>query len=179
MDHERHIVRGAIAGMVGGMVASWVMNAFMGAPAGKKLQGVVESDALKQHDALQPQAAADPSREDASIGGAEEAIKELELAGDRVCSSSEKERRGPVIHYGLGAFMGALYGGFAECAPRITDGAGTSFGTLLVAGADLIAISALGLSQSSSQRPAARLASPFVAHVVYGVTTDLVRRTLR
>jgi len=49
---------------------------------------------------------------------------------------------------------------------------------VLFAGADLWAVPALKLSGSSDNSVSA-LATPFSAHIVYGVTTEAVRRTVR
>jgi len=50
---------------------------------------------------------------------------------------------------------------------------------LVVKGADLVAVPALHLSGSSDDAPVSSLATPFAAHLVYGVTTEAVRRLVR
>jgi putative membrane protein len=175
MSRERHILRGALAGTVGGLVASWVMNEFMGG-TGKRLQKAVQTDEQNQADEVREANKSQP-QEDATMKVADEIVKNA--TGGRHLSWSGKERGGPVVHYAFGAIMGGIYGGLAECAPGIAAGSGISFGTVLFTGADLFAVPALGLSANPAQQPASKLASPFVAHIVYGVTTDLVRRLLR
>ena len=83
------------------------------------------------------------------------------------------------MHYAFGALTGGLYGGLAESSSTVTSGFGTSFGGVLFSGADLLAVPALHLAPSPASQPASALASPFAAHVVYGTTTELVRRILR
>src|ERR1700692_3885046 len=60
-----------------------------------------------------------------------------------------------------------------------TLGFGTAFGAALFTGADLVAVPALNLSQSSGDEPVASLATPFAAHLVYGAATETVRKLVR
>jgi hypothetical protein len=176
MKSDRSFFRGAAAGMVGGLVASWVMNEFI-----IKTGPVIEREIAKIDDGTvnASGAAANESQDqdDATMKAADAIV--ANVTGGRHLTREGKEAGGPIVHYAFGALIGAIYGGVAEYAPRISAGAGTSFGTALFAGADLYAVPALGLGQSSAGQPAAKLASPFIAHLVYGLTTDLVRRALR
>jgi hypothetical protein len=81
------------------------------------------------------------------------------------------EKRGPIVPYAFGALTGGLYGGLAEYSPKVTSGFGTTFGGALFSNADLLAVPALDLVPAE--------ATPFAAHIVYGATTELVRRVLR
>jgi putative membrane protein len=56
---------------------------------------------------------------------------------------------------------------------------GAAYGTAVWAGADEIAMPALGLSAPTDQQPFERHFHSFAAHIVYGVTTELVRRGVR
>ena len=98
--------------------------------------------------------------------------------GDHL-SRAEKEKGGPIVHYAFGALTGGLYGGLAEYSSKVTSGFGTSFGGVLFSTADLLAVPALNLAPSPSNQPASALATPFAAHIVYGATTEFVRRILR
>jgi len=62
--------------------------------------------------------------------------------------------------------------------PMAKVGFGTAFGAALFAGADLWAVPALGLS-GASENSVSSLATPFSAHLVYGVATEGVRRLVR
>jgi len=75
--------------------------------------------------------------------------------------------------------MGGLYGALAECWPGARAGFGTTFGSALFAGADLIAVPVLKLGPSADELPIAAEASPLAAHMVYGASTELVRRVAR
>ena len=179
-----HLGRGILAGMAGGLVASWVMNVFM-EQAGPKIVEAVKTvqgengDGQEQPAQSQPDDATkdDAPKEDATMKAADAIVSTV--TGGRHLSMEEKQTGGPIVHYAFGALMGALYGGLAEYSPAARAGFGTVFATLLFAGADLVAVPAFHLSGSSADAPASSLATPFAAHLVYGMTTEGVRRVVR
>jgi putative membrane protein len=152
--------KGILAGMAGGLAAAWVMNVFMAGPG----------------QSLQPAAPSDEPKEDATMKAAD-AIAHT-ATGEHL-SYQEKETAGPLVHYAFGALAGGVYGGLAEYSSTVTSGFGTSFGGVLFSTADMLAVPALKLAPSPAQQPASAQASPFAAHVVYGATTELVRRFVR
>jgi uncharacterized membrane protein YagU involved in acid resistance len=172
MSESKHFLRGAMAGLLGGLVASWVMNEFMAGP-GQKLQHAVQSSEENQ----QQQTTSDEPKEDATMKAAD-AVVSIGTGG-RHLSSEQKEKAGPVVHYAFGALMGALYGAAAEYWPAVRAGFGTTFASALFAGADLIAVPVLQLGPSPAEEPGSALLSPFSAHLLYGSTTELVRRIVR
>jgi hypothetical protein len=93
-------------------------------------------------------------------------------------AQDEKKVAGPAVHYAFGSTMGALYGIAAELTPRSSAAWGLPFGAALWFGADEVAIPALGLS-GESQPKISTHASALAAHLVYGLTTDSVRRVVR
>jgi putative membrane protein len=172
MSNNKHLVRGVLAGLAGGLVASWVMNEFMAGP-GQKLQRAVQSDEENERQAIQ----SDEPKEDATMKTAD-AIVNVATGGEHL-SWEEKQKRGPVVHYAFGTLMGGIYGGLAEYCPPVRAAFGTTFGSALFTGADLIAVPVLHLGPAPDEQPKSALASPFAAHIVYGVTTELVRRIVR
>lgn len=176
IGEDRCILRGTLSGMVGGLVASWVMNEFMTA-AGSKLERAIQTDEQNRADEAERSQTKGQPQEDATMKTADRIVKEA-TGGQHLSWEGKKQGR-PAVHYAFGAMMGALYGGMAECLPGITAGAGTGFGATLFAGADLVGVPALGLSSNPVSQPASKLASPFAAHLVYAITTDIVRRLLR
>jgi uncharacterized membrane protein YagU involved in acid resistance len=171
MAKQKNVSLGILAGMAGGLAAAWVMNDFM-AGLGKKLQQSVQSKEQNQGQETNQ----DQPKEDATMKAADAVA--YAATGDHL-SRAEKEKGGPLVHYAFGALTGALYGGLAEFSPTVTSGFGTGFGGILFSTADLLAVPALKLAPSPADQPASAQASPFAAHIVYGVTTELVRRTLR
>jgi putative membrane protein len=175
---EKHPIRGVLAGVLGGLAAAWVMNEFMAGP-GKKLQEAVQTNDETQHaDAKQAEATQDDSqpKEDATMKTADAIVEAV--TGEHL-TMEQKEKGGPIVHYAFGAIMGGIYGGLAEYSPAVRSGFGTTFGSALFTGADLLAVPALKLGGAPTDLSASALATPFAAHVVYGATTELVRRIVR
>jgi uncharacterized membrane protein YagU involved in acid resistance len=166
-----------VAGAVGGLVAAWVMNVFM-ENAGPKVQQVAQKFDHSAQPPSQSQSSSDSGpKEDATMKAADALVSTA--TGGRHLSMEAKQKGGPIVHYAFGALMGALYGMCAEYSSIARSGFGTAFGSALFAGADLWAVPALGLSGSSSDAPISSLATPFSAHILYGATTEGVRRLIR
>ena len=153
------IARGVMAGVAGGLVASFVMNQFQG------LLAKVKPD---KEEAAKPDAADDPAT-----------VKVAEPLLGRELRTDEKEPAGNAVHYAFGAAVGGLYGALAETAPASRTGLGAVFGSALWLVVDEIAVPAFGLSEPAGTYPASVHASAWASHLVYGITTDLVRRGLR
>jgi hypothetical protein len=97
----------------------------------------------------------------------------------RELTPREKEIGGPIVHYAFGGSMGALYGTLAELSPLVRAGAGAGFGSVLFVGADEIAVSAVGLGGSPRETPLKLHAYAWASHIVYGLTTEMMRRGVR
>lgn len=167
---ERHPIRGILAGIAGGLVASWVMNEFIAGP-GKQLTKAVQT---REEEQTQAQHSDQP---DATMKVAD-SISVAATDGRHLTWEQEK-KGGPIVHYAFGALAGGLYGGLAEYSSFTRSGFGTTFGGALFAGADLLAVPAFHLSPPLKQQHASGFATPFAAHLVYGATTELVRRIVR
>lgn len=180
-QNERHLVRGVVAGIAGGLVASWVMNVFM-EQAGPKITETAEKmmsdtplDAGNHPNS--PSGQDREPKQDATMKAADAIVSTV--TGGRHLSMEERTKGGPVVHYAFGALMGGLYGAVAEYSPSARSAFGTTFGSTLFVGADLVAVPAFHLSGSPQDAPASTLATPFVAHLVYGAITEGVRRLVR
>lgn len=167
---ETHPVRGVLAGVAAGLVAGWVMNVWSegpGAAISKQLETPEE----------QKQLADQSDGEDATMKTADALFSTAE--GGQHLSHEQRSTGGPIVHYAYAALVGGLYGGLAEYLPVVRSGFGTTYGTALFVGGDLVAVPALGLSKPLSSFPASSFAAPLTAHLVYGATTELVRRLVR
>jgi uncharacterized membrane protein YagU involved in acid resistance len=91
----------------------------------------------------------------------------------------EEEKAPPIAHYAFGVVVGGAYGGVAEYTPAVRSGFGTGFGGFLSSTADQFAVPVFKLASSPFDLPASAQASPIAGHIVYGVTTELVRRIVR
>jgi putative membrane protein len=167
---EKHPVRGVLAGIAGGLVASWAMNVWSEGP-GSAISKRVESPEE------QKQISQQSDGEDATMKTADALASTFEHG--QHLSKEEKQEGGPIVHYTYGALVGGLYGLLAEYVPLVRSGFGTTYGSALFVGGDLVAVPALGLSKPLSEYPASSYVAPFTAHLIYGATTELVRRTAR
>lgn len=99
---------------------------------------------------------------------------------DRPLSREEKKKASPFVHYVFGTTMGGAYGAAAEKLPDVKRGNGLPFGAAVFLGADEIAVPALGLAQQSLwETPIQDHVYSLASHLVYGATTELVRRGVR
>lgn len=176
--NNHHLWRGVLAGAGAGLAASWAMNVFMAGP-GTKLHEALETEAeqRQEHEQERQRQERGEPKIDATMKAAD-AVTAAATGGEHL-SLEGQQKGGPIVHYAFGAIMGALYGGLAEYSSTVRTGLGTGFGTALFAGADLVAVPALHLSPPLKESSARSLASPFTAHLVYGATTELLRRAFR
>jgi putative membrane protein len=91
----------------------------------------------------------------------------------------QKKTAGPVVHYGFGASMAAIYGAAVEFAPRLRTGWGIPFGVAVWLGAHVITVPALSLSAPVTQSRPEEEAVEFGGHLVYGAIAEGLRRFLR
>lgn len=166
----RHLVRGVLAGVAGGLVAAWAMNEFS-STLGQKISDAVESPADKQ------ELAAESDGQDATMRAADKIVETV--TGGRHLSYAQREIGGPIVHYAMGAVTGGVYGALAEYCSAARAGSGTAFGGVLFVSADVLGVPAMGLDRWPNQYPLSSWANPFGAHIVYGVTTEVVRRVVR
>ncbi len=83
------------------------------------------------------------------------------------------------IHYVFGGATGAIYGAAAEFAPIVTVGYGAAFGVVLQLFTHETLVPAAGLDVPAPQQPAREHLSEFFTHILYGVSTEIVRRIVR
>lgn len=164
----RVVLGSAISGAIGGLIAAEVMS-----PFSATLQKISHA---RRH----------AEGQKAQEGDGEGASPTLKTAKGisrgafgHELSREERQLAGPAVHYAFGTMMGALYGGLVPLVPEVTLGRGVLFGATLWLTADEAALPLLGLSAAPTRYPASRHASALGSHIVYGLTTDLVRRIIR
>ena len=148
--------RGALAGFLGGVLAAGAMS------AAHKILGAIAST----------------PRDTQASEGDDATVKTAEAILRRRLSEDTKPLAGNVVHYAFGGITGAVYGAVAEIAPRVTVGFGAPFGAAVWLGAHAITVPALGLAEPPTRRPLASEASELALHLLYGATTEGVRRLL-
>ena len=165
---------GAAAGALGGAAASWAMVAFNHAIGGTENEP-------HPHDHRRQQAS--PNDTDATISdepaSMQVASAAARMATGRPLDEREKEIGGSLVHYMFGAAMGALYGAAAEYRRDTTALAGLPFGTGVWIAADEVGLPLLGLARKPTDYPLPRHLSAFASHLLFGLTTEVVRRQLR
>jgi putative membrane protein len=169
-QRQRRIARGVLVGMAGGLVASWTMDEFQ-ALWSKAAQRLQRNGRQRQQ---QGQGESQAEAEDATMKAADRLSRNL--LGYPL-STEAKKKAGPVLHYAFGAAMGAVYGIASELFPEAaTRGFGTGFGAALFALADELAVPAFGLSGKATDAPLSSHVYGLASHLVYGATTEGVRR---
>jgi putative membrane protein len=177
-------LKGLAAGVVGGLAAAWMMNQFQallsklaageershGAQSmqqGSPLHGIGAELAAKGKDDERDTAPARLANA-VSVG-----ITGRELAKD------EKEVAGAALHYAMGITSGAIYGVVVEALPVATVGAGLPFGAAIWLIADEGIVPAAGLSKWPTEYPLPVHLYAFASHLVFGLTTEVVRKAVR
>ncbi|WP_076071316.1 DUF1440 domain-containing protein [Sphingomonas montana] len=149
--------KAALTGVVAGLAASFVMNAFQAAI------GHFEPD----NDGDAPE----PATEQA-------ADRVAELAGTSL-GDLERPVAGNAVHYAVGALLGAGYAVATEYEPRAAAGGGAAFGIVTAAVLDDVVVPVAGLSAAPWAFPATTHVYGLASHIVFGMTTEAVRRLLR
>ncbi len=157
------LLRGAAAGLVAGIVASYAMEKFQAA-----ITSLSESEEEKKPQKKQSETATETVARELS-----------ETVLDRHPTKQEKEIGGETVHYTMGGVSGMLYGVAAEISPRSTTGLGLPFGTSVWLGADEIGTWAAGLAKAPTNYSLSKHMYALSSHLVYGLTTELVRRGVR
>ncbi len=178
------IVKGLAAGIVGGLVASAVMNQFQ-AFLSKWAVGEERSHGAQSLQQGTPQhgiggeleAEGKDEEEDDAAERLANAIS-VDISGHQL-TDHEKKVAGTAFHYAMGITSGALYGAAAEIVPAVKAGAGIPFGAAVWLIADEGIVPGVGLSKSTTEYPPSIHAYALASHLVYGLTTELVRRTVR
>jgi putative membrane protein len=176
---KRSIWMGALAGAVAGVAGSLAMNQFQ--RVASRAGGGRETDdatggSPRTGRGPQPAQAIGDASEDATVRLADTAMSAV---GHPLTEPREKQVAGEFVHLAFGGLSGALYGLACELNPRWRAGGGVPFGLLVWVVADEGVVPALGLSRSPREASPQLLAYGVLSHVVYGATTELLRKQLR
>ncbi len=181
---EVNVPKGVAAGVIGGLAAALAMNQFQ-ALWGKLSEGIERPHGAQSLQQGSPEhgigrelqeRGSDDEEDNAAVRAAN--IVSEDLFNHRL-TKSEKEIGGAVSHYAMGVVSGAIYGAVAEILPRATVGVGLGFGAAVWIIADEGVVPALGLSKSMEEYSPSIHAYAFASHLVYGLTTELVRGAVR
>lgn len=165
---NHHLAMNVVAGMLGGLVASWTMDYFQRALGRvSEEMGGVSGAGGQQH--RQPQSEPPPQK-----------VADAVAVGTtgREVPAEYKPSAGSLVHYAFGGALGAIYGAAAARTPDVTSWAGLPFGATVWLIADEMGVPLSGLSKAPTEHPLSSHASALATHLVYGATTECVRRTM-
>ncbi len=173
-----NIGKGIAAGAIGGLIASWAMERSQEVIRGARQKAEKSVPALGRALEWRSERESPPSEELEPSTTRVAAMISSKVFGHEL-QPSEKEPAGEAVHYAFGTLAGAVYGAIAEYAPEARAGAGALFGTALWAISDELGVPLAGLSGPPQKYPIGTHASALAAHLVYGISTELVRSALR
>ena len=168
-DGNHRLLKGAIAGMIAGLAGSWMMNEFQ--------SGVSKVGEAWKKSAHRPPEPHRQSSDEAATALLARRLSRTILGRD--LTDDEMRIAEPLVHYGFGTFSGGIYGLVAELIPKSRKGSGTLFGTALWLIADEVAVPKLQLSKPATAYGPKVHAEALASHLVYGFTTEEVRRGIR
>jgi len=160
-------LKGLAAGAIGGLVASWAMDKF------QSVWTELDGSTSKPNESSSDD---NSDSEPATVKAA--ALVSQKLFGHQL-AKDEKKIAGDAVHYATGGTSGAVYGVAAEFTPELTTSAGIPFGTAVWLVVDEGAVPLLHLSKGPTSYPLSTHVYALASHFVFGVTTQVVRRTLR
>ena len=177
-DTSSRILKGALAGAVAGLAAGYVMTLFQ--KGWSKAEKEIKRSGRDRKNVRQgvPEHRESHKQEQGDDATIKMASAITEIIFDHKLTKKEKKVAGPVVHYMFAAVMGAIYGTAVAAFPSSKAGFGTAFGTGLFIGADEIAVPALGMADGPGGVPLSKHFYGWVSHLVYGVSTEAVRRPL-
>jgi putative membrane protein len=155
-----------VGGIAGGLVASCAMEWFQRA-LGKfspDLGGVPGAGGQQYRR---------PQSEPATYAAAD---RLAEATTGQPVPPASKPLAASAIHYAFGGAVGAIYGAAAARTPDITTGGGLPFGASVWLMADELGMPLMGLAKSPEQYPVSDHAVTFASHLLFGATTEAVRR---
>jgi hypothetical protein len=167
------VMKGMLAGFVGGLAGTYAMSEFQGMWS-RAVDGREPRSAAGRHDARDWQER-NEGRNANELAAQTVAVHTV----GRELSGEELKVGAATMHYAFGSTISAMYGGLAETTPDVTAVAGLAYGSTVWAAADEVAMPLLGLSRRDQEYPLEAHLQSFAAHLVFGLTTELVRRGVR
>ena len=155
---------------MGGLAGTWAMNHAQRAWS-RAVNDAPPESAAGKHDARDWQ-----ERDDGENANelAAQAVARLLLG--HTLKGEELAVAASLVHFMFGAAVGGLYGALTKEARAYRLKSGVALGLALWLIADELAMPLLGLSKSTTRRPAEMHVQSFTAHMVYGVVTEFIRQ---
>ena len=161
-----HLARHLVAGLIGGLVASFAMERFQYALSRiSEDMGGASGGGGQQH--------RKPQSEPATYKAADAASRAVT---GKPLPQQDKPAGGSIVHYAFGGAVGAIYGAAASQNDEVTASGGIPFGATVWLLADEIGVPLSGLSKAPTEYPLTSHISALATHLVYGLTTESVRK---
>jgi uncharacterized protein DUF1440 len=164
---EADVLKGLVAGLAGGLLASLVMEQF------QFLWSKISEGVRRASDGEKPKGR---KRTPATVKAARSISKNV--FGKKLPKPQER-LAGEAVHYAMGTTSAAIYGAMTEASPITTIGDGLVFGAAVWLLADEVSVPALRLSKPPTKIPMSTHIYGLVSHLVYGWTTEMIRRAVR
>lgn len=94
----------------------------------------------------------------------------------RAVPAPYKPAAGAVVHYAFAGTLGVMYGAATAHDRSVAAGGGIPFGAAVWIAADELGMPMVGLAKTPTAYPLKDHATAFASHLVFGVTTEAVRR---
>ena len=163
---RQNVAINVIGGLIGGLVASFAMERFQRA-LGQVSHDLGGAPGGGGQQYRQPQS-------EPSTYVAADAVARATTGND--VPREDKPAAGAAIHYAFGGAVGAIYGAAAARNEEITAWGGVPFGATVWLIADEMGMPAAGLAKPPSEYPLQDHATSLTSHLIYGATTEAVRR---
>ncbi len=166
--HNQELALNIAGGIAGGLLACFAMEWF------QRALGKLSPD-LGGAPGAGGQQFRKPQSEPATYQAADVAAR---AATGEPLPPSAKPFAASAIHYAFGGAVGAIYGAAAARTPDITSGGGIPFGASVWLIADELGMPLAGLAKSPGEYPLKDHATAFASHLLFGVITEGVRRSV-
>lgn len=204
VECEPDPLKGMLAGAIGGLAGSLAMNIFH--VAVDKMQEMQEERRQErdwtslaedtadefwteesfptehQYGEEQDESNAPPplSRDNA---GEPATVKAAEAVTEKVTghglSYRARQLANPIVHYSFGTSLGMLYGMGAEYMPALYMAGGAPFGAAVMLATEETTVPALQLTRPPKHHSKIMHLYSLISHIIFGVTTEAVRRQVR
>ncbi len=173
LTRQENLFKGALAGALAGVLAAF-LKALAEPPLQKVAEGVWPPTAAQKE-----MVGADPTGHLDNMPPAVMLRTAAEELADATLSRKQTLALQQVVHYALGASLGAVYGALAEVQPGVTRGLGVPAGAVMYLLTHATAVPATGFQRWPWQLPRAAVAWESGSHLVYGAGLETARGPIR
>ena len=173
LTRQENLFKGALAGALAGVLAAY-LKALAEPPLQKVTEGIwPPTTTQKEMVGADPTGHLDNMPPAVMVQAAAEELTDTTLGKTQTLALQQ------VIHYALGASLGAVYGALAEVQPGVTRGLGVPAGAVMYLLTHATAVPATGFQRWPWQLPRAAVAWESGSHLVFGAGLETARGQIR